>query len=60
MSKNIYQASFGHIPVRFVLVSGVVHVSKDDLYTAISDCFTPAGKTILSAIFESGLGLLWR
>lgn len=58
MNNQLYHAHFGAIPVRFVLIDGTVHVSKDDLFAIISDCFTEAGKQFLPSIFEKGLSMM--
>lgn len=58
MSKNTFQASFGDIPVRFVLIDGILHVSKADLYSILHECHTKAGREVFAAMFEAGLSFM--
>jgi hypothetical protein len=58
MSKNTFQASFGDIPVRFVLIDGIAHISKDDLYSILFECHTKAGREIFASMFEAGLSFM--
>lgn len=55
---SFFVASFGELPVRFVLRSGDLFVSKDDLFAAITSCFTPRIQALGGQFIEHGLSLL--
>lgn len=57
MSK-IYTASFGSLPVRFVLKNEDLFVSKIDLYAAITECFTERIRALGVEFIDKGLCLL--
>lgn len=57
MSK-IYTAIFGHLPLRFALRSDDIFVSKNDLFAAILDCFTPDMRQHGEQFIESCLNFM--
>lgn len=56
--SRIFTASFGVIPVRFVLSGADLFVSKKDLYAAIMECFTPEIRRLGEKFLDGGLALL--
>lgn len=55
---SLFTASFGDLPVRFVVRDGDLCVSKSDLFAAISSCLTPRIQALGVQFIEHGLSLL--
>lgn len=53
-----FETSFGGLRVRFALKDGDLFVSKDDLFAAVSECFTEGLRPHAAMFVDTGLSML--